>query len=321
MRRGDLFAFFGAAAALSPLAGIAQQQRMPTIGVLVVQSPGSERFWRLFQEDLRQLGYIEEKNIRFEFRSDEGQASRLPALASELVWLKVDLIVAWFTPAAIAARQATSKIPIVMALVGNPVETGLVESLASPGGNVTGMAAVGAELAGKCVQLVRELLPLANRIAALVNAPDPFAEPFLRQIRLNGAASATAIDPIMIHSAAELDAAFSEMEEKRPDAVIVQPSLPIKRVAALAVRHRIPAVSFIRDFADEGGLMSYGSEEADAYRRAAVFVDKILKGAKPGDLPIEQPTHFELVVNMKTAKALNLTIPPLILARADEVIE
>jgi len=153
---------------------------MTTIGVLVVGSPGSQRFWRLFQEDLRHLGYIEGKNIRFEFRSDERQASRLPALALELVELKVDLIVAWFTPAAIAARQAKHEIPIVMARVGNPVETGLVESLARPGGNATGMAAVGAELAGKCVQLVRELLPSAHRIVALVNAPDPFSETFLR---------------------------------------------------------------------------------------------------------------------------------------------
>lgn len=160
----------------------------------------------------------------------------------------MDLIVAWFKPAAIAAQQATHEIPIVMALVGNPVETGLVESLARPGGNVTGMAAVGAELAGKCVQLVRKLLPSAHRIVALVNAPDPFSETFLRQIRLSGAANATVIDPIMIHSADELDAAFSEMEKTRPDAVIVQPSLPIKRVAGLAVSRRIPAVSFIRDF-------------------------------------------------------------------------
>jgi putative ABC transport system substrate-binding protein len=325
MKRRDiiraLLALFGGAVTLGSRDAAAQPPKMPTIGVLVVASPASERFWRLFQEELRSLGYIDGKNIRFEFRSDDGQASRLPALAAELVELKVDLIVAWFTPAAIAARQATRDIPIVMALVGNPVETGLVESLARPGGNVTGMAAVGAELAGKCVQLVRELLPSARRIAALVNAPDPFSEPFLRQIRLSGAANATTIDPIMIHSAAELDAAFAEMEKGRPDAVIVQPSLPIKRVAGLAVRYRIPGVSFIRDFANEGGLMSYGSEEADAYRRAAVFVDKILKGAKPADLPVEQPTHFELVVNLKTAKALGVTIPPLLLARADEVIE
>jgi putative ABC transport system substrate-binding protein len=294
---------------------------VPTIGVLVVESPASQRFWRLFREDMRELDYVEGKNVRYEFRSDGGQGSRLPALAAELVGLKVDLIVAWFTPAALAARQATRQIPIVMALVGNPVENGLVESLARPGGNVTGMAALGAELAGKCVDLVRELVPSAHRIAALVNAPDPFSKPFLRQIQLNGEASGTAIEPIMIQSTAELDPAFTAMEKERPDAAIVQPSLPIKRVAELAIKSRIPAMSFIRDFANEGGLMSYGSEEADAYRKAAVYVDKILKGAKPADLPVQQPTKFELVVNLKTAKALGLTIPPSILARADEVIE
>jgi putative ABC transport system substrate-binding protein len=320
MKRRDFLAMV-ASAALWPLPGTAETAKVPTIGVLVVESPASQRFWRLFREDMRELDYVEGKNVRYEFRSDGGQGSRLPALAAELVGLKVDLIVAWFTPAALAARQATRQIPIVMALVGNPVENGLVESLARPGGNVTGMAALGAELAGKCVDLVRELVPSAHRIAALVNAPDPFSKPFLRQIQLNGEASGTAIEPIMIQSTAELDPAFTAMEKERPDAAIVQPSLPIKRVAELAIKTRIPAMSFIRDFANEGGLMSYGSEEADAYRKAAVYVDKILKGAKPADLPVQQPTKFELVVNLKTAKALGLTIPPLILARADEVIE
>jgi putative ABC transport system substrate-binding protein len=320
MKRRDFLAMV-ASAALWPLPGTAETAKVPTIGVLVVESPASQRFWRLFREDMRELDYVEGKNVRYEFRSDGGQGSRLPALAAELVGLKVDLIVAWFTPAALAARQATRQIPIVMALVGNPVENGLVESLARPGGNVTGMAALGAELAGKCVDLVRELVPSAHRIAALVNAPDPFSKPFLRQIQLNGEASGTAIEPIMIQSTAELDPAFTAMEKERPDAAIVQPSLPIKRVAELAIKTRIPAMSFIRDFANEGGLMSYGSEEADAYRKAAVYVDKILKGAKPADLPVQQPTKFELVVNLKTAKALGLTIPPSILARADEVIE
>jgi putative tryptophan/tyrosine transport system substrate-binding protein len=321
VRRREFIAAVAGATALWPHASAAQQPKMATVGVLVVGSPGSERFWQLFRDDMRELGYVEGKNVRYEFRSDGGQASRLPALAAELVRLKVDLIVAWFTPAALAARQATRDIPIVMALVGTPVETGLVASLAQPGGNVTGMAAVGAELAGKCVEMVRELLPSAHRVAALVNLPDPFSKPFLQKIRLAGAANGTAIDPIMISSTAELDAAFPAMEKERPDAVIVQPSLPIKRVAELAVRYRIPAVSFIRDFADAGGLISYGSEEADAYRKAAGYVDKILKGAKPADLPIQQPTKFELVINLKTAKALGLVVPQSLLQRADEVIE
>jgi putative ABC transport system substrate-binding protein len=321
MKRRELMAFLAGAVAWWPRTGYADQSRVPTIGVLVVGSPASDRFWQLFRGDMRELGYVEGKNVRYEFRSDQGDAIRLPALAAELVQLKVDLIVAWFTPAALAARQATREIPIVMALVGNPVESGLVESLARPGGNVTGMAAIGAELAGKCVDLVRELVPSARRIAALVNAPDPFSEPFLRQLQQNGAASGTAIEPIIIYSAAELDAAFTVLEKERPDAAIVQPSLPIKLVAELATRYRIAAMSFIRDFATEGGLMSYGSEEADAYRKAAGYVDKILKGGKPADLPVQQPTKFELVINLKTAKALGLTVPPLLLARADELIE
>jgi len=212
-----------------------------------------------------------------------------------VVRLKVDLIVAWFTPAALAARQATHQIPIVMALVGDPVETGLVASLPQPGGNVTGMAAIGAELAGKLVDVVHELMPAARRIAALANVPDPFSKPFLRWIDSSAAAAGITIDRIMIHSSVELDAAFSALEEERPDALIVQPSLPIRRVAELALRYRVPAVSFIRDFADQGGLLSYGTDEADAYRKAAVYVDKILKGAKPADLPVQQPTKFELV--------------------------
>jgi putative tryptophan/tyrosine transport system substrate-binding protein len=271
--------------------------------------------------DYCELGYVEGQSVRYEFRSDEGQANRLPELAAELVRLKVDVIVTWFTPPALAAKQATHDIPIVMALAGNPVETGLVESLARPGGNVTGMAGVGAELAAKCVELIREMIPSARRIAVLANVPDPFSKPFLEQIQRAGDASGTAVDPIMIHSAEELDAAFPAMGKGRPDAVIVQPSLPTKRVAELAVRYKLPAVSFVRDIADVGGLMTYSVAEAAAYRRAAVFVEKILKGAKPADLPVEQPTRFELVINLKTAKAIGLTVPPSLLARADEVIE
>jgi putative ABC transport system substrate-binding protein len=319
--RRDLFALFGGAVALWPLASIAQERKVPTIGVLAVGSRGLESFWRLFREVMQERGYIEGQSIRYEFRSDQGQVSRLPELAAELVRLKVDLIVTWFTPAVQAAREATSEIPIVMTLAGNPVETGLVESLARPGGNITGMAGVAAELAGKSVELIREMLPSGHRGIALANAPDPFSKPFLEHIRLGGAATGTIIEPKMIHSLTELEAAFLAMETDRPDAVIVQPSLPTKRVAELAVRYRIPAVSVIRGFADDGGLMVYQSREVDLYRQSASYVEKILKGAKPADLPIQQPTKFELIINMKTAKAIGLTVPPAFLDRADEVIE
>jgi putative ABC transport system substrate-binding protein len=319
--RRKFLATLGGAAAAWPFAARAQQRKVPTIGVLVVGSPGSESFWQLFREAMRELGYIEGASIRYEFRSDQGQASRLPELAAELVRLKVDLIVTWFTPAAQAAKQATREIPIVMALVGNPVETGLVESLARPGGNITGMSGVAAELAGKSVELIRDMLPSGHRIVALANAPDPFSKPFLEHIRLSGAATGMIIDAIMIHRVEEIEAAFSALEKKRPDAVVVQPSLPTKRVAELAVRYRIPAVSVIRGFAQDGGLMSFESSEVDMYRQSAIYVDRILKGARPADLPIQQPTKFKLIINMKTAKAIGLIVPPEFRARADEVIE
>jgi putative tryptophan/tyrosine transport system substrate-binding protein len=321
MRRREFLTLIGGAAVVWPLGGIAQQRKVPTIGVLVVGSPGSEQFWQVFQKVMRERGYVDGQSIRYEFRSDQGQASHLPGLAAELVRLKVDLIVTWFTPAAQAAKQATREIPIVMALAGDPIGTGLVESLNRPGGNITGMAGVTAELAGKSVEVIKELLPSAHRVVALANAPDPFSKPFLEHIRAGGAATGTTIDAKMIRSTEELEAVFSEMEKERPDAIIVQPSLPSKRSAELALRYRIPAVSAVRGFVDEGGLMSYAAAEADMYRRAAVYVDKILKGAKPAELPVEQPTKFLLIINMKTAKSLGLTVAPAFLARADEVIE
>ena len=320
MKRREFIAFLFSAAAWSRAAS-AQQPKITTIGVLVRGAPGWQQFWQFFPEALRELGYIDKNNVRFEFRSDQGQMSRLPELAAELVQLKVDVIVTWFTPAASAAKQATQEIPIVCALCGDMVGTGLVESLARPGGNVTGSTSLNAETSAKTVELIREIIPSAHRVGALANAPDPFSKSYLKGVQLAGQATGTAIDPIMIHSAEELDAAFSAMETSRPDAIIVQPSLPTKRVAELALTFHIPAVCAWRQFARDGGLAAYFGAEVDMYRRAAVFVDKILKGAKPAELPVEQPTRFELVINLKTAKAIGLTIPATLLARADEVIE
>jgi putative ABC transport system substrate-binding protein len=267
----------------------------------VVGAPSSETFWRIFRDELRERGYVEGRTVRFEFRSDQGQAGRLPELAAELVRLKVDVIVPYFTPAARAAKEATHEIPIV-ATAGDFLATGLVESLAKPGGNLTGVSAAVADLAGKCVELVREMLPSARRVAALVNALDPFSKPFLEKIRLVGEATGTTIDPVMIRGSEEFDAAFLAMLKRRPNAVIVQPSLPIKRAAELALKHRMPAVSPFRPLVQEGGLMSYYMAEANVYRGMAVLVDKVLKGARPGDLPVEQPTKF--------APASNGSCPP-----------
>jgi ABC-type uncharacterized transport system substrate-binding protein len=321
MKRREFITLLGGAAAAWPIAAGAQQPNVATIGVLVRAAPGWERFWRLFPEALRDLGYIEGKNIRFEFRSDQGQMSHLPELAAELVRLKVNVIVPWFTPAAIAAKQATHEIPIICAACGDMVGTRLVESLARPGGNVTGNSSLNAELAAKTVELIREMVPSARRVAALANAADPFSKSFLKQIQLAGEATGTAIEPIMIASAEELDGAFPAMDSKRPDAIIVQPSLPTKRAADLALSYRIPAVCAWRQFPLDGGLAGYFGSEDEMYRKAAVFVDKILKGATPAELPVEQPTRFELVVNMKTAKALGITVSPSIALRADELIE
>jgi putative tryptophan/tyrosine transport system substrate-binding protein len=317
-----LIAAIGGATVAWPLAARAQQPaKLPIIGALVIGNTDPGQFWREFRQALRDLGYVEGQNIRFEFRSAEGQVNRLPELAAELVHLKVDVIVAWFTPAALAAQQATREIPIVMAETGDPIATGLVASLPRPGGNVTGIASVSAELAGKSVQLIRDMLPSACCVAALANATDPFSKPFLEQIQLGGQATGTTINAIRISSNAEFESAFAAMEKDRPDAIIVQPSLPSKRAAELALKQRVPAVSVPRWFAEEGGLMSYSARYGELFRKAAVYVDKILKGAQPADLPVEQPTHFELVINMKTAKALGITIPPMLLGRADEVIE
>jgi len=322
MRRREFMSLLGAAAAVWPLAGRAQQpSKLPTVGALILGSTDPEQFWREFRQGLRDLGCVEGQNIRFEFRSAQGQANRLPELAAELVRLKVDVIVTWFTPPTQAAKQATHEIPIVMADTGDPIGTGLVASLPRPGGNVTGIASVSSELAGKSVQLIRDMLPSVRRVAALANATDPFAKPFLEQIKLGGEATGTTINPVSIGDSEELEAAFAAMEKDRPDAVIVQPSLPSRRAAELALKQRVPAVSVPRWFAEQGGLMSYSPRYADLFRKAAVYVDKILKGAHPADLPVEQPMHFELVINMKTAKALGLTIPETFVLRADEVIE
>jgi putative ABC transport system substrate-binding protein len=321
MRRRQFITLAAGAAALGPSAAAAQSVKVPTIGVLVVAEPGSERFWRRFRAALREFGWYEGRNVRFEFRSDQGQPARLAALAAELVGREVDVIVTWFTPPAIAAKRATDRIPIVMALAGDPVATGLVETLSRPGGNVTGMSGDAAELAGKNLEFIRQMLPSVRRVTALANAPNPFSKPFLEQVRRAGVATGTAVDPVMLYKIDDLDAVFGAMAMNRPDAVIVQPTLGLARVARLALRDRLPAVSPFRPFVEDGGLMSYWFVESDLYRHAAMIVDKVLKGAKPADLPVEQPTNFELVINMKTAGALGLTVPSILLARASEIIE
>jgi len=289
------------------------------MGFLVVANP--EPVFSLFKGELQKLGYIDGKNIQIELRSAEGKAERLAGLAAELVRLKVDILVAAQTPAATAAKQATSQIPIVMAGAGDPVGTGLIASLARPGGNITGTTGLTAEIAGKFLELIRETMPSVKQVAVLANATDPFTKPFLEQLQLAGRGLSIEISPIMIRETSEFSAAFPDMVKRRTDIVIVQPSLQRRAAAEMALTHRLPAASPTGQFTGEGGLMSYSANLADLQRVSATYVDRILKGAKPADLPVQQASTFDLAVNLKTAKVLGLTIPKSILARADRVIE
>jgi putative tryptophan/tyrosine transport system substrate-binding protein len=320
-RRKFITLLGGAAAATWSLASHAQQPKLPRIGVLVTSAP--EPFWSQFREGLRANGYIEGRNIQFEFRSADRKPDLLGVLADELVRLKVDIIVASLTPAVVAAKQATSEIPIVMAPAGDPVQTGLISSLARPGGNVTGLSSTTAELYVKTLELIREVLPSTRRVAVLANADiaaDPFARPFVEQIEEAGRTLGLAIQTIRVHREEEFDAAFAAMDKERADAVMVQGSLPRKAALDLALKRRLPLIGGSL-LIQEGGLISYSANQNETYRRAAYYIDRILKGVKPADLPVEQPTRFDLVVNLKTAKALGIEIPPKLLAVADEVIE
>jgi ABC-type uncharacterized transport system substrate-binding protein len=320
MMRREFITILGGAAAW-PLGAEAQSTKIPTIGMLALGRPDPDPFLKGIREGLQTLGYVGGQNIRLEFRSAGGEASALADAAAELVRLKIDIIVAWQTPAATAAKQATKEIPIVMAGVGDPLGTGLIASLARPGGNVTGTTAFGAELGGKSVELIREVLPSARRVAVLANVTDPFTKPFLAYIELGGRTVDIEIHPIMLQLGEEFDAAFDDMRSKRIDAVIIQPTLLRQRAVELALKYRLPSFSIVRTLPATGGLMSYAANQADTFRETTLYVDKILKGSKPADLPVSQPTKFELVINLKTAKALGLDVPPMLLARADEVIE
>jgi len=312
----------GGAAAAWPLAARAQPSKVARIGALYIGLADAESFKKELRDGLRELGYMEGQNIAFEFRSAERKLDRLPELASELVRLKVDVIVALYVPSALAAKHATREIPIVM-IAADPVETGIVASWARPGGNITGVSVMTAVLVGKCVELFRDMLAAMRRIAVLTNAADPvFAKLVLDQVELAGRITGIEIQPIPVHGPnEELDAAFATIARGRADAVVIQGSLSTKRIADLALEHRLPAASTTRGFVDSGGLMSYGADGPALFRHSAKFVDRILQGRQPNDLPIEQPTKFELAVNLRTAKAMGLTIPETFLLRADALLE
>jgi len=267
---------------------------------------------------------VEGQNFAIEERWAEGRAERLPDLAADLVRLKVDVIVTGSTPGARAAKQATTKIPIIAVVVGDPVGTGLVASLARPGGNLTGLSDITVDLSAKRLELLKEVAPTASRVAVLWNPTHPTNPLQLRETQVAAQALGLTLQPVVVGSSDELERAFAAMMRERASALLVLAEtltlLHRRRLADLAAKNRLPAMYPFREQAEAGGLMSYGPSIPDMYRRAAVYVDKILKGAKPADLPVEQPTRFELVINLKTAKALRLTIPPSVLIRAEEVI-
>jgi putative ABC transport system substrate-binding protein len=320
MRRRNFIALLGSAVGAWPITARAQQRNPPTIGVLVGGNPDPGPFIAALREGLRELGYIEEKSIRLEIRSAHGNFAELPALARKLVDLKPDVIVVFQTPAAEAAKKATTIIPIVLE-VADPVGTGLVDSLARPGGNITGVSATITELGAKNLELAKEALPRARRVAILGDTMNPFSKPFTEQ----ALAAAKTLDieakSMPVRPAGELESAFADLSTWRADAVLVLPSLPLKHVADLALKHRLPSFAPRSEFAAAGGLIAYSADLEALYHECAVFVDKILKGRKPADLPVELPTKFRLVVNLKTARALALDLPPTMLTRADEVIE
>ena len=310
----------------APLAAEAQPAgKIPRVGVLVLGLP--DRGLDPFRQGLQDLGYVEGKNIAIAYRSVEGKAERLPELAAELVGLKVDMIVAYAFLAARAAKQATQTIPIVMVDVGrDPVEAGLVESLARPGGNVTGLTNMGVQLHGKRLELLKEVVPLGSRVAVLVDGATPGqrllnmqeAEPAARALGLT-------VQAWEVQGTEDFERVFAAMTEERPNALYVAGG-PLmianrKRIADFAFQRRLPSVYEWRAAVEDGGLMSYGPRRPDLSRRAATYVDKILKGAKPADLPVERPIKFALMLNLKTAKALGITFPPTLLIQTDEVIQ
>jgi putative ABC transport system substrate-binding protein len=323
MRRRDFItSLIGGALASRPITARAQQSKVARIGVLYIGTADAEMFKKELREGLHELGYVEGQNIAFEFRSAEGKLDRLPELANELVILKVDVMVALYVPPSLAAKQATTDIPIVV-IVGDPVETGIVPSLARPGGNITGVSLMASALNGKSVELFRDMLPSLRRVGVLGHATNPvFAKSMLNEVLAAGRPTGIEIQPVvMVSGPNEFESAFMTMVRERADAVVVQGSLAIKPVTDMAIKYRLPAASTARVFAEIGGLMSFGADGPVAFRHGAKFVQRILQGKQPKDLPIEQPTKFELVINLKTAKAIGLTIPETFLQRADALLD
>src|SRR5499426_212090 len=327
LRRREFITLVGGVAAAWPLPARAQQPAMPVVGVLSAEWPNlfNDRL-RAFYDGLREIGYVEGRNLAIEYRWAEGQNDRLPALAAELVRHQVTVIVSTSTPAVLAARTATTTIPIVFFVAADPVQLGLVTSLSRPGGNLTGVVTLNVEVAAKRLELLHELVPTATIVALLVNpASTALAETITRE--LEAAARTLGLELHVLHASSEgeIDAAFATLVQLRARALVIGADALFnsrsEQLAALTIRHRVPAIYQFREFVSAGGLMAYGSTVLDTYRPLGVYTGRILKGEKPADLPVQQATKVELVINMKTAKALALSIPMPLIGRVDEVIE
>ncbi len=327
--RRKLVIALGASALTAPLGSFAQQKgKVWRVGFLWLrarpdsldsENPG------VFRRGMRELGYVEGKNLVIEWRFADGNAERLPGFAAELVQLNVDVIVAGGTPDTSAAKSATTSIPIVMGNVADPVASGLIKSLARPGGNVTGSTNFSGDIQTKHLEMLLDMMPKLSHVAVLVNPSNTAHTTILKNVEVAAQRVGVRMLSVEARTAQEIENAFSMMSRKYVGAVIVQPdgffNVQRRQIAGLAMKNRLPSIHLYREYADAGGLMSYGPNNADGFRRAATYVDKIFKGAKPADLPVEQPTKFELIINGKTAKALGLTIPQSLLIMADKVIE